>query len=149
MRHFILLTAAMAALSLGCTSCEKIGDGPGNNPYKALELTSKSAEFARQGNDFAFHFIDRINASTTDDYVVSPLSMQFLLGMLLEGANGQTADEICSVLGYGASSLSRAAGLIYISPPVASTAATDISSFLQSSASSIILNPAAMPPRSG
>ena len=102
MRHFILLTAAMAALSLGCTSCEKIGDGPGNNPYKALELTSKSAEFARQGNDFAFHYIDRINASTSEDYVVSPLSMQFLLGMLLDGANGQTADEICSVLGYGA-----------------------------------------------
>ncbi len=102
MRHFILLTAAMAALSLGCTSCEKIGDQPGNNPYKALELSTKSAEFARQGNDFAFHYLDRINASTTDDYVVSPLSMQFLLGMLLEGANGQTADEICSVLGYGA-----------------------------------------------
>ena len=101
MKYFII-SVALAALTLGSTSCEKIGDEPGNNPYKALELTSKSAEFARQGNDFAFHYLDRINASTTDDYVVSPLSMQFLLGMLLEGANGQTADEICSVLGYGA-----------------------------------------------
>ena len=27
--------------------------------------------------------------------------MQFLLGMLLNGANGQTAAEICDVLGYG------------------------------------------------
>ena len=102
MKHFALISA-MTAILIGSVSCEKIGgDNPKDNPYKRLELTTKSAEFARQGNDFAFNFIDRVNDATQVDFIISPLSMQFLLGMILDGAQGQTADEICSVLGYGA-----------------------------------------------
>ena len=103
MKYFTIL-AAMAVIILGTASCEKIGGArqKDNNPYKPLDLTTKSAEFARQGNSFAFDFIDRVNAATEGDYIISPLSMQFLLGMILNGAQGQTADEICRVLGYGA-----------------------------------------------
>ena len=102
MKHFAIIGAMMAIL-MGSVSCEKIGgDNPKDNPYKRLELTTKSAEFARKGNDFAFNFIDRVNDATLVDFIISPLSMQFLLGMILDGAQGQTADEICSVLGYGA-----------------------------------------------
>ncbi len=102
MKHFALISA-MTAILIGSVSCEKIGgDDPKDNPYKKLELTTKSAEFAKQGNDFAFNFIDRVNGVTQGDFIISPLSMQFLLGMILDGAQGQTADEICSVLGYGA-----------------------------------------------
>ena len=86
-------------------SCAKIGDidddDNGDNPYKALSLSTKSAEFAQQGNTFAFELLDRVNQAEKEDFIISPLSMQFLLGMLLDGAQGQTADEICKVLGYG------------------------------------------------
>ena len=59
MKHFALISA-MTAILIGSVSCEKIGGGdPKDNPYKKLELTTKSAEFAKQGNDFAFNFIDR------------------------------------------------------------------------------------------
>ena len=95
------LWAAVAALMISGMSCDKIDD-PANNPYKPLDLTTRSAEFARQGNTFAFNFLDRINTAEEGDYIISPLSMQFLLGMLLDGARGETADEICDVLGYGA-----------------------------------------------
>ena len=102
MNHLGLMAAAAALLSISL-SCEKPGaDDTGNNPYKALELTTKSAEFALEGNTFAFDFIDRINAAEEGDFIISPLSMQFLLGMLLDGAQDGTADEICKVLGYGA-----------------------------------------------
>ena len=95
--------AASALLLAGALSCGKqTPDDPANNPYKALELTTKSAEFAREGNTFAFDFIDRINAVEEGDFIISPLSMQFLLGMILDGAQHGTADEICQVLGYGA-----------------------------------------------
>ena len=101
MKHFAIIGAMMTIL-MGSVSCEKIGgDNTKDNPYKRLELTTKSAEFARKGNDFAFNFIDRVNDATQVDFIISPLSMQFLLGMILDGAQGQTADEICSVLGYG------------------------------------------------
>lgn len=106
MKHIGIITAAV--LLFVCFSCEKVDspelvdDGPEGNPYKSLNLSTKSAEYSRQGNTFAFEFIDRINTAEKKDYIISPLSMQFLLGMLLDGAQGQTADEICKVLGYGA-----------------------------------------------
>jgi len=99
----IILAAALTALTFGLVSCEKLkNDNPGKNPYKALNLDTKSAEYANKGNDFAFSFIDRVNATEEGDYFISPLSMQFLLGMILNGAQGMTASEICNVLGYGA-----------------------------------------------
>ena len=105
MKQFGLLVATAALLTISL-SCEKLnGDDPKNNPYKPLSLTTKSAEFARQGNSFAFDFIDRINAEEEGDFIISPLSMQFLLGMILDGAQNGTADEICKVLGYGAGEL--------------------------------------------
>lgn len=96
--------ALAAAIMAGATSCGHDSADPegGNNPYKPLELSTKSSEFVQKGQRFSFDFIERVNASTDKDYIVSPLSMQFLLGMILDGARGETAAEICSVLGYGA-----------------------------------------------
>ena len=70
---------------------------------KTLDLPAKSGEFIREGNNFAFNLIDRVNKDpdVKGNYIISPLSLQFLLGMLLNGAQGETADEICKVLGYG------------------------------------------------
>ena len=100
MKHLSITIATLAIVAF--VSCEKIGgDNDKNNPYKPLELTTKSAEFVQKGNDFSVEFIDRIDAVAKSDYIISPLSMQFLLGMVLDGAQQQTADEICTVLGYG------------------------------------------------
>lgn len=101
MKHLSFLILALGIVAASA-SCEKIGgDNDKNNPYKPLELTTKSAEFVQKGNSFSIEFIDRINASANKDYIISPLSMQFLLGMVLDGAGGETSNEICSVLGYG------------------------------------------------
>ena len=106
LKYFI--SAAAAAMIMTAVSCDKTGLGGGdNNPRKNIDLTTKSAEFVDLGNNFAFEFIDRISASTEKDFIISPLSMQFLLGMILDGAQGQTADEICNVLGYGAGEASE------------------------------------------
>ena len=96
----LLLTAGIFVGS----SCERIGrnNDEGDNPYKPLELTTRSSEFIGKGNVFALEFLEQINAAAEEDYVISPLSMQFLLGMLLDGAREETAAEIAGVLGYGA-----------------------------------------------
>lgn len=99
MKHLTVIVAAMALL-IGSVSCQK--DEDTSNPYKRLDLTTKATEFVHLGNDFAFNFIDRVSDATEGDFIISPLSMQFLLGMILDGAEGETADEICNVLGYGA-----------------------------------------------
>ncbi|MBR5018165.1 MAG: serpin family protein [Bacteroidales bacterium] len=106
MKHIALLISA-AILMMVSVSCEKLdnegtGEETGDNPPRYLELSTKSAELVQQGNNFAFEFVDRVNQSEKNDFIISPLSMQFLLGMLLDGAQGKTAEEICKVLGYGA-----------------------------------------------
>lgn len=70
---------------------------------KTLDLPVKSNEFIREGNSFALNFFNRVNTDpeVKGNFIISPLSLQILLGMLLNGAQGQTADEICQVLGYG------------------------------------------------
>ncbi len=67
-----------------------------------MHLLRKSASFVEPGNAFAFNFLDKVNAASLKDYVISPLSLQFLLGMLLDGAQNETEAQICRVLGYGA-----------------------------------------------
>lgn len=103
MKNFSVILAAMAILT-AAVSCGKIGgDNNEDNPRKQLELDTKSTELLQKGNTFAFEFLSRIDAAKEGkDYIVSPLSMQFLLGMTLNGAQGATADEIAKVLGYSA-----------------------------------------------
>ena len=103
MKHLFVLAASAALLMMSVVSCDKFQGGEeGDNTYRALELSTKAAGFVEQGSRFTFDYIDRINAAGKEDYVISPLSMQFLLGMLLDGAKGQTAAQIAKVLGYGA-----------------------------------------------
>ena len=105
MNRFVIIATT---LLLGCVSCGKVeGNAPEekesiDNSYNGLELSTKSENYVRQGNTFAFRFLSRVNATSEGNYLISPLSMQFLLGMILNGAQGTTADEICHVLGYGA-----------------------------------------------
>jgi len=104
MKHCYLLAAFAVLFMTATASCEKIG-GPedvGDNTLRPLELSTKAAGFVQQGNNFTFDYIDRVNTAAEDDYVISPLSMQILLGMLLNGAGGETAAQIAAVLGYGA-----------------------------------------------
>lgn len=101
MRHFAIVSTLLA-VAFGFTSCEKEEvEDYSDNTFKKIELTTRSADLAQTGNTFAINFINKVNKSEKGDWFVSPLSMQFLLGMLLNGANGQTAAEICDVLGYG------------------------------------------------
>ena len=86
MKFFCLMAVLAVLMGVG-VSCGNIGGDEGDNPYKKLNLTTKSEEYVKQGTGFAFEFIDRILASEPGDFFISPLSMQFLLGMLLNGAH--------------------------------------------------------------
>lgn len=104
-RLIIVSAAALALAATACVNSQNLGDQ--HNEYKPIELTTKGAEFVQKGESFTFEFIDRINAEAEKDYIVSPLSMQFLLGMILNGAQGETAEQIATVLGYGAGEIAQ------------------------------------------
>ena len=110
MRYFSFLAAlaVLATASVSCSKTDKIGpdepdDPQEQNPYKPLSLTQSQKEIVKAGNTFALEFLDKVGAESKGSFVISPLSMQFLLGMLVNGAQEETAEEICKVLGYGAS----------------------------------------------
>ena len=93
---------SIASAMLFFVACDRFVSGDnGENEYKPIVLNTRSQQFVRDGQGFAAEFIQKINSETEKDYIISPLSMQFLLGMILDGAKGETADEICNVLGYG------------------------------------------------
>ena len=101
MRRFAIILASAGLMLTACWHNQDLGDLY-SNEYKPLELTTKGGEFVQKGEAFNFEFIERINSKAEKDYIISPLSMQFLLGMILNGAQGETAEQVAAVLGYGA-----------------------------------------------
>ncbi|WP_435352782.1 serpin family protein [Emticicia sp. SJ17W-69] len=80
-----------AACFLMVASCN---DSNSVTPNKQLQAVP--ATFSDQTREFAFDFLKKHNAEEKADknYFVSPLSLHIALGMLLNGADGKTKEEI-------------------------------------------------------
>ena len=63
-----------------------------------IQLTENEKKMVEQNNDFAFNLFRK--ARTGESKVLSPLSITYALGMLNNGAGGQTQQEINTVLGF-------------------------------------------------
>ena len=55
--NLISIFACASAMLLAGVSCGNTIEPDDNNPYKSLELTTKSMEFVEKGNTFAFNFM--------------------------------------------------------------------------------------------
>ncbi|MGF7216589.1 serpin B [Spirosoma lacussanchae] len=100
-----LATAGFVLLGIGCTDSTLAPDT--QNQTGQLKVP---AAFADQTNRFAFDFAKRVSLKegTATNTFVSPLSLHMALGMILNGANGQTAQEIQKTLNLDAQTLSEA-----------------------------------------
>ena len=70
------------------------------NAPKEIELTEEEQQLIVGNNDFAFKLFRK--ARGTMSSIMSPLSITYALGLLNNGAAGQTQQEINQVLGFGA-----------------------------------------------
>ena len=66
---------------------------------KEIELAEGEQELINSNNDFAFNLFREARRDTS--CVLSPLSITYALGMLNNGADGQTQQEINQTLGFG------------------------------------------------
>ena len=102
----IVLSVVTGCLAYGCGTIVPEDGDDGDNERKAISLTTKQGEYVQASTRFAYRFLTRIDENELKngrtEWFVSPLSLQFALGMLLNAAQGETADEICRALGYGA-----------------------------------------------
>jgi len=92
-------------LMVGCSSDdENVNESEnlvnGTEEASVLGLTEEQQLMVAPLNDFSVKLFQQLNASAEDkSMVVSPLGTAFVLGMLNEGASGQTGNEIVAALG--------------------------------------------------
>ena len=104
MKRFIwmILLALLPFAAVSCNGLETEDDG--ENPFTPISLSTKQLGYVQAGTTFAWKFIDKIDENARKanekEWFVSPLSLQIALGMLLNGAENETAAEICRTLGY-------------------------------------------------
>ena len=65
---------------------------------KPVKLTDEQKVYVDACNDFSFNLF-RLSGSNSESRILSPLSVAYLLGMLNDGADGETSEEIMDVLG--------------------------------------------------
>ena len=77
-----------------------------NNDYpKDIRLTESQRKMCDNNNDFACNLLRTIYKQKKDNrsIIMSPISVSYVLGMLNEGADGETRQQITDVLGLDAS----------------------------------------------
>lgn len=104
--HTLLASVAMA---LGLASCSSDHDpAPDDTRYmlpeaKALQLTGAQKALVTDNNDFAFNLFRTTNRLAEDpsaSRILSPISATWLLGMVGNGATGDTQQQLYRTLGF-------------------------------------------------
>lgn len=93
----------LAVMVIALSGCEKDDTVPADElvERKDLVMTRSELEFIQANNDFAFELFKNMpERFDGGDFVISPLSVTFDLGMVDNGAKGETFNEINKVLGY-------------------------------------------------
>lgn len=94
---FFPILGAAALLSVSCSSDDS---SPKSSP---ITLTRTQEEVVAQNNKMALGFFNEIvkeSDEKAENLVFSPLSLSNALGMLANGADGKTLEEIKTVMGY-------------------------------------------------
>lgn len=97
-RIYFAFAFALCLVAAGCS--DEPDDVVGNNPKVAISLSRGEKQVARAGVDFAWNLMDVVNENTLGENIcLSPISANIALTMLLNGASGNTYDEIAEALG--------------------------------------------------
>ena len=94
------------------SSCSKNVDDR-NDARAEIILTKAQSEYVRRGNDFGFSMLQKMASSA--NILISPLSSQIAMGLVVPGADGNTAEEIISAIGFGADDKETMQYITYLS----------------------------------
>lgn len=101
--------AALLVLTLSCSKTPDIQDPENGLPpfpkaaheIDRVPLTRAEEAFVQAGNEFAWKLTKKVwEGSEKKSLILSPLSVQYALGMLGNGADAETAARVSAVLGY-------------------------------------------------
>lgn len=86
MKTTLFTIISLLLLMAGCHT-----DKPNNYPSDAIMQT---------GQDFSFHLYKEVVKSKTGNICISPFSVSFCLGMIMNGTEGKTYEEIRQAMGF-------------------------------------------------
>ncbi len=88
---------AGAGLAYSCERSEPVQKEPAK-----ITLNKKSEKIIEADQQFAFELLGKVNAlAEEDNFMISPLSVSYALGMTMNGAAGTTLDAFYNVLHFG------------------------------------------------
>ena len=101
----------MATVVAGCSKDDSNADNSSIEPQPepvvtpvelptSMELTRAELEMVNSSNEFAFNLF-RTAQDEKESQILSPISITYALGMLNNGAAGETQAQINKVLGFG------------------------------------------------
>ncbi|WP_368121433.1 serpin family protein, partial [Bacteroides stercoris] len=106
-KNFLLFATGISLCIL--VSCQQTSSHKPFVELSSLELSEEEMPMVSISNDFACSFFQKMNEQEKgQSFFISPLSAQFNLGMLANGAAGKTLEEIASVLSVSKSKPSLA-----------------------------------------
>ena len=95
-----VISLLIISLAVMLVACER--EVPfSSNERKDLTIETRHDAFVEKGKEFSFNLLREYYSINANGFVVSPLSIELVLGMINYGAQGQSSGEICSALGYG------------------------------------------------
>lgn len=103
----LFVFAMMAMAMTGCSNSNEPGEGEMVIDMlpktRAIELTQEQREFVNMNTDFSFNLFRTVSQMPEGQKssILSPICVTYVLGMLNDGAAGNTAKEITTVLGFG------------------------------------------------
>ena len=108
MKKLLLISALCAGLCSSCSNNDEALNIPPIEPtFELVELDTRTQkEIAKTGNDFANKLMLQMNQQVTDqNMMISPMSLQYSLGMLSNGCDETALKEITDAMGMNDYSL--------------------------------------------
>lgn len=92
-------TALLTVLSLAFVSCSKTEENVITDPVP-INITQGQTNLIESGNEFAFDIFERLilKAGSSENVMISPLSISYALSMSVNGAEGETREAILDAL---------------------------------------------------
>jgi serpin B len=89
---FIAIVLIFSVLS----SCKKDND----SDVKEIKLSTKQKEIVVAGNEFSLGLFQKVSETTDDNFMISPLSVNYALAMTTNGAKNNTLEQMLTTLGF-------------------------------------------------
>lgn len=99
MKQRSIYALSVVMVSMALTGCNSDEPGAKDNPYVPIQLNQQQTRACEASNGFALNLLKEANAQDGEANVaLSPFTVAMNLSMLVNGADGQTAEKILKVL---------------------------------------------------